>query len=292
MSHDRIERRIRRYIEKMPSLSTTVIKVIEICDSPNTSPNDLNRIISLDPVLTGQVIRLVNSAYYAVAHRVTSLTRAIIMLGINTVKNLALSTAILKGIESRGVESGLSMDVFWEHSIRVGVGARYLAQMKNIDKAGLEEYFVAGLLHDLGKIPLSNCFPSGYELVMKTAFQEKLNLLDVEFEAFETDHCQVGRMIAEKWRLNKALSESIIYHHFPESGEVTHHSLVNLVAMSNMFDNMIVADALESTIPVNDRLMDLTVRAGLNPDVVLGMGQAVALETQKAKAFLNVARTR
>jgi len=75
----------------MPSLSTTVSKVMEICNAPATSSNDLNRVISIDPVLTGQVLKLINSAYYSLANRTTSLTWAIVMLGLNTVKNLALS---------------------------------------------------------------------------------------------------------------------------------------------------------------------------------------------------------
>ena len=87
-------KRIRAYIGRMPSLSTTVSKVLETCNNPNASPYDLNRVISLDPALTGQVLRLINSAYYALPHPITSLPRAIIMLGLNTVKNLALSLAI------------------------------------------------------------------------------------------------------------------------------------------------------------------------------------------------------
>ena len=86
---------IRAYIARMPSLSTTAAKVLETCNNPQSSPNDLNRVICLDPVLAGQVLRLTNSAYYSLGHSVSSLTRAIIMLGINTVKNLVLSFAIL-----------------------------------------------------------------------------------------------------------------------------------------------------------------------------------------------------
>ncbi|HQP12654.1 MAG TPA: HDOD domain-containing protein, partial [Candidatus Omnitrophota bacterium] len=79
---------IQNYISRMPSLSTTVTKVLEICNKPTTSPNDLNRVIALDPVLTGRVLKVVNSAYYSMDNEVTSLTRAIILLGLNTVKNL------------------------------------------------------------------------------------------------------------------------------------------------------------------------------------------------------------
>ncbi len=90
---------LQRYIDKMPSLSTTVTKVLEVCNRQDVSPNDLNKIISLDPVLAGNVLKLINSAYYALPNQITLLTKAIIILGINTVKNLALSTAVVGALK-------------------------------------------------------------------------------------------------------------------------------------------------------------------------------------------------
>ena len=87
---------IQAYLVNMPSLSTTVTKVLSVCNSPATSANDLNKVVSFDPVLTGNVLKLINSAYYSVRDQVTSLTQAIIMLGLNTIRNLALSTAVLE----------------------------------------------------------------------------------------------------------------------------------------------------------------------------------------------------
>ena len=89
------EKIINKYISNMPSLSTTISMVLKVCNSPETTAIDLNRVITLDPVLTGNVLKLINSAYYSLRDRVTSLTKAIIMLGMNTIKNLAISTAIL-----------------------------------------------------------------------------------------------------------------------------------------------------------------------------------------------------
>ncbi len=92
---ERILAVIQAYIARMPSLPVTVSKILQICNDPKTSPSDLNQVISLDPVLMGRVMKLINSAYYSLNNQITSLVRAIIMLGINTVKNLALSTAVL-----------------------------------------------------------------------------------------------------------------------------------------------------------------------------------------------------
>ena len=139
------ENTIKDYIDRMPSLSTTVTKVLEVCNTPNTSPNDLNRVISLDPVLTGQVLKLINSAYYSLPNQISSLARAIIMLGLNTVKNLALSTAVIGTLGKQESFKSLPMDSFWAHSICVGVTAKLLAGMKNVPTSEREEYFVAGM---------------------------------------------------------------------------------------------------------------------------------------------------
>ena len=101
----------------MPSLPITVSKVLEICNNPKTSPVDLNQVISLDPVLMGKVMRLINSAYYCLPNQITSLVRAIIMLGINTVKNLALCTAVLGTLDKKGDFQALNMEGFWRHSL-------------------------------------------------------------------------------------------------------------------------------------------------------------------------------
>ena len=90
-NRERYLKKIQAYIARMPSLSTTVIKVLETCNDPRASANDLHRIISFDPVLTARVLKLINSAYYSLGVPITSLTRALVMLGLNTVKNLALS---------------------------------------------------------------------------------------------------------------------------------------------------------------------------------------------------------
>ncbi len=183
---------LQEYIQRMPSLSTTMVKVIEICNNPATSTNDLARVISLDPVLTARVLRLINSAYYALANRVTSLAHAIIMLGLNTVKNLALSTAILENVGGKGSFRGLKVNDFWEHSLCVGVTSKIIAGLTGIPLTEREEYFVAGLLHDIGKIPLNTVFADEYAEVLKSAYDRKSALYLTEQEVIGIDHGIVG----------------------------------------------------------------------------------------------------
>ena len=127
-------KQIAGYINKMPSLPISVTKVIEICNDPRTSPADLNSVIRIDPVLMGNVMKLINSAYYGLSDQVTSLVRAIIMLGINTVKNLSLSTAILGTLSTKDQFQALNMDGFWRHSLCVGAAAKLIARHIKVDQ--------------------------------------------------------------------------------------------------------------------------------------------------------------
>jgi len=208
-----LEKTLRDYIKTIPSLPTSVTKVLEICNNPQTSPADLNHVISLDPVLVGRVLKLINSAYYGMGQPVTSLARAIIMLGINTVKNLALSTAILDQFSSEKKSSGLDMEGFWRHSLCVGVSAKLLAKKRGIDSKLTEEYFTAGLLHDIGKIPLNAVLKKKYMLTVSAADRERKSLFMAEDSTLGLNHCTTGAMISEAWKLEGAVGDTIIYHH-------------------------------------------------------------------------------
>ncbi|GHV95527.1 histidine kinase [Spirochaetia bacterium] len=211
--YDDLNNRMDKYIENMPSLPTSVTKVLEVCNNPQTSPADLNHVISLDPVLVGRVLKLLNSAYYGLGQQVTSLVRAIIMLGINTVKNLALSTAVLGSLPANKNTPGLNMEGFWRHSLCVGVTAKLLAKKRGIDSKQTEEYFTAGLLHDIGKIPLNAVLASDYMISVTAADRERFSLFRAEDKNLGLNHCTVGALVVKAWKLEGPVAEAIINHH-------------------------------------------------------------------------------
>ena len=281
---------IQKYIERMPSLSTTVTKVLEVCNTPNTSANDLNRVIALDPVLTGQVLKLINSAYYSLPNQINSLTRAIIMLGINTVKNLALSTAVLGTIGREDSFRSLSMDAFWTHSLCVGVMAKALAGLKGIPGMMQEEFFVAGLLHDLGKIPMNNCFSEEYRQAMELSALEQGPLSNAEDVLLGFDHSRVGKMIADKWQLNQALTELLRFHHAPESASPNNQQLIGVVALANIYANLFDVGSAGDRYPDISRVNELLPQVGLKWLDLSSLHLLVQQEIEKAQVFLQVAR--
>ena len=276
--------KIRLFVDKMPSLSTTVSKVLEICSRPDTVPNDLNRVIALDPVLAGQVLKLINSAYYSLMNKVTSLTRAIIMLGLNTVKNLALSTAIIRSVGQAKKSQALPIREFWAHSIAVGVMAKLLATARDLPLAEREEYFVAGLLHDLGKIP----FGDEYAQVLARVQATQVPLVTVEQQLLDLDHEEVGAMIAAKWKLNAVITDAICHHHAPELAAPGHRDLVATVALADFYVCLFDIGDAGNRYPDPSRLESLLAQCQLAWDDLVDLAASVEAEIRKAEIFLQI----
>ncbi len=277
------------FILRMPGFSPTVTKVFEVCNRPATSSHDLNKVISLDPVLTGRVMKLINSAYYSLGKEVTSMIHAIILLGLNTVKNLALSTAVLESIGGMNSFRSLSMDDFWVHSLGVGVLARSFARQTGIPVTEQEEYFVAGLLHDLGKIPLNHCYPEKYNSALETVITEGMILHEAEKMAFGFDHCAVGGLIAEKWRLHRNFSEVCLRHHGLEGGGGANRNFISVVSLANCYANHWHIGTAGDAPPQAAVMEHLQKTVGLDPARIAAIRENVLEDIDNARIFLQVA---
>lgn len=277
------------FIRRMPGFSPTVTKVFEVCNRPATSSHDLNKVISLDPVLTGRVMKLVNSAYYSLGKEVTSLIHAIILLGLNTVKNLALSTAVLESIGGMNSFRSLSMDDFWVHSLGVGVIARSFARQTGTPVTEQEEYFVAGLLHDLGKIPLNHCYPEKYNSALETVMTERLSLHEAEKMAFGFDHCAVGGLIADKWRLHRNFSEVCLHHHDLADGGSGNRHFISIISLANCYANHWHIGAAGDSPPQAAVMERLQNAVGLEPARIEALRENVLEDIENARIFLQVA---
>jgi len=288
MEKDRVLGIIKAYISKMPPLPVSVSKVLEICNDPKTSPTDLNQVISLDPVLTGKVMRLINSVYYSLPSQMTSLVRAIIMMGINTVKNLALSTAILGTLAKAGDFQALNMDGFWKHSISVGVTAKLIAARRNVDQKLREEYFIAGLLHDIGKIPLNNKLSREYTQVISLTDREHIPLYRSEEKTMLVNHTSVGKLIIDNWGLGEILSDLVYYHHSFGEYAGNHRELVLTLVVANFFSNKyehgFSGDRYPEPLP-----SEIMSELGIDMDDLEGIEDTVNAEIEKAQVFMNVA---
>jgi putative nucleotidyltransferase with HDIG domain len=284
--------KVRSYILRMSGLSTTAMKVLRTCNEPNTCANDLNRVISLDPVLTGRVLQLVNSAYYSLPSKVNSLTRAIILLGINTVKNVVLGFAIFETFARHDSFRVFSADDFWAHSLSTAAAAKIMATAQGVPLSEREDFFIAGLMHDIGKIPLNHLFPDAYQEAAQLARASGQGMRSAEGALIGVDHCRVGLMIARKWELSDALTGALGRHHPDDDGKSDGLHLSEVVALADA-----LAHDMGATIPGGLSLdhqgqRELKARWKLTADDLADLTGAVADEVEKAKVFLEIAAQR
>ena len=279
--------RLNRYIDSMPSLSITVSKILEVTKNPQSTAKDLNKVISLDPVLVGKVLKLINSAYYGLQNKVTSLVTAIIMLGMNTIKNLALSTAVLGNMKKESSFKSLNVEGFWRHSIAVGVLSKLIAEKIGVPAARREEYFIGGLLHDIGKIPLNELFEESYMKVIRTADLKKAMLLDMEREIIGITHTEVGKMIAEKWNLTGETLECLLRHHDPNMSSEQNYKLVASVYAANIYcnENQVGFSGSRHTKSIEEHIL---TSIGITEEYLDGLFETISTELEKAAVFLKV----
>lgn len=282
---------IQTYIDKMPSLSTTVTKVLQVCDQPNVSPNDLNKIISLDPVLAGNVLKLINSAYYSLPNHINSLTRAIIVLGINTVKNLALTTAVLGSIKNTR-RCALSMDKFWSHSLCVGVTAKEFSKQCKVPMSQREEFFLSGLLHDLGKIPMAQCFPEEYAQCIALCRSREISLHEAEESVFGFNHQHCGSIIAHKWKLSDNIISVMESHHEVEKSNDDHKLLITCVAIANFYANIFAMGTIDEYSISEASIIELLEQSPLSWNNISGLHEVIHDSIERASLFIQMSQSR
>lgn len=288
MLEDKYLVRINRFIQDMPPLSVSVSRILELSKNPKVDAKMLNDVISVDPVLTGKVLKLVNSAYYSMPNRVTSLVRAIVMLGINTIKNLVISTGVISAVNQKKDENGaLDMTSFWRHSVGVGVLAKFLALKQNADPKLVEEYFVAGLLHDIGKLPLDFVIAEGYKDIVELSKNKKLPLCQLESKYLGINHAELGERIVDLWKLPTNLRETITFHHNIDDVHPQFKRLVSTVMIANNISNKIWSGAA-GDYAVEEDISLLLENTGLTEndlnEAVLNADAGV----KKAEIFLNI----
>ncbi|MFP4451771.1 MAG: HDOD domain-containing protein [Desulfobacterales bacterium] len=198
---------------RLGTLPDIYYKTISAINNPETSLDDIAGIVSKDTTLSAKVLQLVNSSFYSLRQKVDTLTWALALIGTNqlmTIVSGVSAVSLFKNIPSRMI----NMASFWEHSIACGTAARLLASYFP-HKTEAERFFVAGLLHDIGRLILVQNMPDNYHDIFQRASQEEIFLFTAEEESFGADHSYVGSQLALHWNLPERLGNMIRYHHFP-----------------------------------------------------------------------------
>ena len=196
---------------RLPMFSTSAMRVATLAQDINASTRAIADTIGYDPALAASVLRAANSPLYNAERDVTALPVAVSTLGNDAIYHLMMLHASAVAFGTRRTKTEM---ILWEHSLAVGVTAREVSRA--LGMRGVEESFLCGLLHDIGKLLLLNHDAEGYEAVQRCDSESQL--LDREQAAYGYTHAQVGALVARRWNLPEQVSHVIYYHHQPSDG--------------------------------------------------------------------------
>ncbi len=205
-------------VDDLPTIPIVATKILQLLDDPDVSVEEIADLMLSDQVMTARVMKLLNSPVYKPAQEITSLKRALVYLGLRLrhVRELALTTSVINAFD--GTSGAMELNAFWEHSFGVGMVSKTIAG--KVGYQDLEKAYIAGIIHDLGEVFLSNFMREPFLEVLEHIKTHQVTLGDAEAELLGTTHCEIGLCMARKWNFPDAYCDVIANHHNPVEATV------------------------------------------------------------------------
>lgn len=216
-------------ISSLPEVTTKIIAVVE---DPKSTAQDMHDIVKNDPALAAKVLKVVNSAFYGLPTQISSLDRAIVMLGLSAVKNLAMAASLARMFKPGQLSENFDARDLWKHCVAVGTCARLLAEHAG---GNAEDAFVGGMVHDMGLLIEYQLFPDQLKAVVQRVEQDKtLDFCSIEREVIGADHQAFGNHMANKWKFPPGLRACIAFHHNTDTLKSEHRRVVGIIRLADM----------------------------------------------------------
>jgi len=264
---------IKAMVQAVPrslgSYGPVLKEIEEALASPQCNLNSIGDAIQKDPDLTARLLRLANSPFFGFANRLSTVTEAVSLLGIQQIQDMIVASSVLD--QFKGVPDTLvNKDSFWRHSLAVGIAARLLAMERRLPKP--DKFFVAGLLHDVGRLVLLSQAAEWAQKVFELYQAEKILLRDAEKKVLGYDHQQIAAELLQSWSYPTALVQAVEFHHAPSQSVAKLDSSVVHIA-DHLVNAMGIGSSGEQFIaPLDEKAWTLL---GLNPDTLARIIEAV-----------------
>jgi HD-like signal output (HDOD) protein len=225
-----IKAKVMQAMRELPSLPLVVQKLLTVMNDPRSSLEDVTRVLSSDQALAGKVLKLVNSPFYGMSGEVSTISRAVLVMGYSGLRSVATGFGVATALGKLG--GGRTLAEFWNHSLAAAAGGQVFAELKRDTAPDPEEAFVAGLLHDVGHVVLASAVPEAYAEAQAAAVGQAEPLL-AERAVLTMDHAQVGQKLLQYWKLPDALQDAARRHHSIEICGGNSQPLTTMVAIGD-----------------------------------------------------------
>ncbi len=224
----------------LPSLPAVALRVIELTNNPNVSIDELAEAIRFDQALSARILRTVNSSYYGLRERCTTIHKALLLLGMRPVKSLVLGFSLVDAVDEDNAYSGFNYRDYWRRALYAAIGAREIARLAGV--ADPDEAFLAGMLQDVGMIALHEALGEVYDSVLAETGGDHARLCRSELEHFEIQHPDVGAMLAEAWNFPTELTVPIRFHERPTAAPGHAANMTRCVALGGAVHDALTED--------------------------------------------------
>ena len=235
LQHNMLQRLISQ-VHLLPSLPSLYLQIAEELNSANPTAERVGQIISQDISMSAKVLQIVNSAYFGLPYSVASPAQATTLLGLEAIRDLVLSIKVFSNFDQLKIRH-LGLTCLWHHSVLVGAFSKSITLNLLSNKDTTSYSFVAGLLHDIGKLVLAENLPMKYHSAMTLAAQKKIELYEAEEQIFGATHAQVGAYLLWLWNLPTPVITATAYHHTPLENDDLEISPVTTVHLANAFQH-------------------------------------------------------
>lgn len=264
-------------IESLPTLPSIYERVAELAEDPSASATRFGEVIASDQALAARILRIVNSPVYGFPRRISSITRAIVLLGFENLRQVVLFTTVVD-LFARPPGRGLHLARFWEHALATGILAKSIAARR---QERSEEVFVAALLHDLGKLVLDHVEPDGYRTALERVRDERRPLIEVEEETFGAGHPEVGARVLDRWGLPRQLVEVVAHHHRPSESSIAQEQAFTVQLADALVNGVGWGRSGNPWVPRVEE--NLLARLEIEPDALVEALSAAERELEEAR---------
>jgi putative nucleotidyltransferase with HDIG domain len=273
-------------VHDVPTLPTTVLRVMQMIEDPLCSTADLARIITADPAMSAKILRLANSAFYGFRQKISNVPQAVTLLGFATLKNALLSAAVFD-LFRLSATTGFDMAALWKHSVATATAAKMVAKRVRFPNA--EKAFTVGLLHDIGKIMIARYLPTSLTTIVQAVNEEKLAMYDAETRTLGLAHPGFGAWVMSRWNLPTPLIEAVEFHHHPTRAQYS-FDLAGIAYLANILTHRAAIGSGGDTLM---REMDPAILDyfNLNEAAMKEMQDSLMFKRLEIESFATVAAT-